>query len=175
MAPDTGQTLSPVLRARRSLKRTWGLTKVPEEGNAAATRESRWRCRRTYDRRKGTLLETHSGLMRALPYMAMGMVVAGNVLGNIFLKLGSGDNADRALMFGLFGWQTIAGIGFFASAVLLYAWALKHLPLHMAQGVASLQFIGAILAAWLIFQEAISLQKWVGIGLICMGLMFVTT
>ncbi|SDR64042.1 EamA-like transporter family protein [Rhizobiales bacterium GAS113] len=113
-------------------------------------------------------------MTRALPYLAMGTVVAGNVLGNIFLKLGSSAGADRTSLFGMFAWQTAAGIGFFASAVLLYAWALKNLPLHIAQGVASLQFVGAILAATFIFDESISLQKWFGIGLICIGLMFVT-
>ncbi|MGA8173108.1 MAG: EamA family transporter [Methylocystis sp.] len=114
-------------------------------------------------------------MTRALPYMAMGMVVISNVLGNVFLKLGSSDNTGRALIFGLFGWQTVAGIGFFASAILIYAWALKYLPLHVAQAAASLQFVGAILAAALVFNEAIYLQKWFGVGLILIGLMFVTT
>jgi hypothetical protein len=33
---------------------------------------------------RGVMLPTLSGLTRALPYLAMGEVVAGNVLGNIF-------------------------------------------------------------------------------------------
>jgi hypothetical protein len=52
----------------------------------------------------------------------------------------------------VFVWQTAAGIGFFASAVLLYAWALR-MPLHIAQGW-SLQFVGAVLAAAFIFGRA---------------------
>lgn len=119
------------------------------------------------------MLQTLSGLTRALPYLAMGAVVVGNVLGNIFLKLGSAGS-NRESIFGVFVWQTAAGIGFFAFAVLIYAWVLRNLPLHIAQGVASLQFVGAVLAAAFIFGEPINHQNWFGIGLICMGLMFVT-
>ncbi len=118
-------------------------------------------------------MEIQSGLARALPYLAMGGVVTGNVLGSVFLKLGSSVRAERASIFGVFGWETVMGVCFFASAVLLYAWALKQLPLHMAQAVGALQFIGAILAAAFVFGEAIGVEKWVGIGLICVGLAFV--
>lgn len=120
------------------------------------------------------MLENQSSSTWALPYLAMGTVVVSNVLGNIFIKFGSSEEVKSAPIFGMFGWQTVVGIGFFASAVLFYAWALKYLPLHIAQGVASLQFVGAILAAALVFDEAISVQKWLGIGLICIGLTFVT-
>jgi multidrug transporter EmrE-like cation transporter len=119
------------------------------------------------------MVETQSGLARAVPYLAMGAVIIGNVLGNVFLKLGSSVDASRAQIFGMFGWQTVAGIGFFAAGILCYALALKSLPLHVAQAIAALQFVGAIAAAAMFFGEAITALKWVGIALICVGLVLV--
>jgi hypothetical protein len=52
---------------------------------------------------------------------------------------------QRSGYFGIFGWQALVGIGFFASGVLFYGLALK-LPLYVAQSVVALQFVGAILA-----------------------------
>jgi len=106
-------------------------------------------------------------------YIAMGVVVLGNILGNVFLKLGARATANRTIFLGFFGWETLVGICCFAAAVLLYAWALKALPLHIAQSIATLQFAGAITAAAIIFGEDITPSKWLGIGLICAGLMVV--
>jgi multidrug transporter EmrE-like cation transporter len=43
--------------------------------------------------------------------------------------------------------------------------------MNLPLGVASLQFVGAVLAAAFIFGEPINCQKWFGIGVICIGLM----
>ncbi len=111
--------------------------------------------------------------MSALSYAAMGLVVCGNVLGNIFLKIGATTEPERAVFFGMFGWQTIMGIGCFAGAVLCYAFALRVLPLHLAQSIAALQFVGAVTAAYIIFGEPIDEMKWIGILMICGGLVLV--
>jgi len=108
------------------------------------------------------------------PHLAMAAVICGNVLGNIFIKLGSVANSDRTLLFGMFGWQTLVGAGCFAAGLMSYAWALKYLPLHMAQAIAALQFVGVILAAVLVFGESIGQVKWVGIAMIATGLLLVT-
>lgn len=114
-------------------------------------------------------------MARALPYLAMAAVVIGNVLGNVFLKLGSTPATDRTLLLGVFSWQTIGGIGFFVLAVLCYAMALKTLPLHLAQAIAALQFVGAVAAAAVFFGEAITGLKWAGIACICIGLALVAS
>ena len=109
-------------------------------------------------------------MSRILPYAAMFLVVAGNVVGNVLIKVGASPPPGREYLFGLFGWQTAAGIGCFGASVLLYAWGLKYLPLHVAQAVVSLQFAGAVLAAAFLLGEAISPQKWLGIVFIWVGL-----
>src|SRR5262249_7762170 len=106
-------------------------------------------------------------------YFAMAFVVVGNVLGNVLLKHGSTAAPGQGLVVGLFGWQTIAGIVCFAAAVISNAMALRELPLHLAQAIAALQFVGAVAAAAVYFGETITAQKWLGIVPICVGLGFV--
>jgi multidrug transporter EmrE-like cation transporter len=101
------------------------------------------------------------------------LVVAGNVVGNVLIKIGATAPSGRAYLFGLFGWQTAAGIGCFGASVFLYAWVLKYLPLHVAQAVASLQFAGAVFAAAFLLGETVTPQKWVGIAFIWVGLSIV--
>lgn len=100
-------------------------------------------------------------------------VVAGNIGGNIFIKLGSTVTDGRAVLLGLFGWQTLVGIVLFASSLLLYAWALKFIPLYVAQSIVALQFTGAVMAAYFYFGERIDGLQWVGIVLILAGLFVV--
>jgi drug/metabolite transporter (DMT)-like permease len=109
-------------------------------------------------------------LSKGLVYGALLAVVVGNVVGNLFMKLGASSRLDDVRLFGIITLPTVIGLGLFASAVLLYAWALRHVDLHIAQILVSLQFVGAILVASLFFGEVITLQKWLGIGLIFTGL-----
>jgi drug/metabolite transporter (DMT)-like permease len=118
--------------------------------------------------------ETRGDTFVMLAYLAMGIVITSNVLGSVFIKIGSSVPTERALLFGLFGWQTIAGIMCFAFAMLFYALALKELPLHVAQAIATLQYVGSVAAAVLIFGEIVTMEKWFGIALICIGVIFVS-
>jgi drug/metabolite transporter (DMT)-like permease len=90
------------------------------------------------------------------------------------MKLGSSVDARHAPILGVFGWQTLLGIGFFASGVVFYGLALKIVPLYAAQAVVTLQFVGVILAAVIVFGEALDLRQWLGIAFIVIGLSLVT-
>lgn len=107
---------------------------------------------------------------RWLGYAALALVVAGNATGNLLLKLGAGISESRQLLFGLVAWQTLAGMACFGFGLLAYAWALKQFELHMAQIIVSLQYVLAILLAMFVLGEQISGGKWLGIGLIAVGL-----
>ena len=120
------------------------------------------------------MVHTEANWLRMLPYAALSAVVIANVLGNIFMKLGSSVDAKHAPILGVFGWQTLLGISFFASGVLFYGLALKVLPLYTAQAVVTLQFVGVILAAAILFGEAIDVRQWLGIAFIIIGLGLVT-
>ena len=106
-----------------------------------------------------------------LAFCALLAVVLGNILGNVFLKVGAGSDVGGYKVLGLFGWPTLVGLCFYGSGVLLYAWALRTVELHIAQAVLALQFAGAIAVAAFFFDEPISPQKWVGLILIFVGLL----
>jgi len=110
---------------------------------------------------------------RLLGFAMLGFVILANAAGNLLLKIGAADSANRAV-FGTYSWQTIGGVGCFALSVLAYAWALKHIELHVAQIVVSLQYIAVIALSALLLREQISFAQWWGIALIAAGL-FVCT
>jgi multidrug transporter EmrE-like cation transporter len=113
------------------------------------------------------------GWERTLPYVAICCVVACNVLGNVFVKLGSSSIGDGGVMFGLIKAQTVYGGVFFVISLVCYAFALRTLPLHLAQAIVALQFVGTIIAAAVVFGEVITVVKWTGIALVCVGLTLV--
>jgi multidrug transporter EmrE-like cation transporter len=110
-----------------------------------------------------------------IAYSAMFAVVFGNVTGNVLMKAGGSVEPNRTILFGIIAWQTLAGIAFFASSIVLYAWVLRQLPLYIAQAIASLQFVGATLAAAILFGESIAPGKWFGVGLIVSGLIVIAS
>jgi drug/metabolite transporter (DMT)-like permease len=110
---------------------------------------------------------------RLLSFLALGLVILGNAAGNVLLKLGANPNAPRPL-FGLLGWQTAAGVVCFAFGILAYAWALRHIELHVAQIVVALQYVTVILLAALLLGEQIPTTQWFGIALIAAGLFICT-
>jgi len=104
--------------------------------------------------------------------IALGIVaiVSCTICANLLLKVGAGASTQEKVFLGVFGWKTALGLFAFAAAGVMYAWILKWLPLHVAQGIAAAQFIGVILASWLVLSEHISGAQWVGIALIAAGI-----
>ena len=103
-------------------------------------------------------------------YLALAVVIIGNAAGNLLLKIGADITNPRQLLFGLFPWQTVAGIACFALGILAYSWALRNFELHAAQIIVSLQYVAVIALAALVLGEQIDIQKWGGIALIALGL-----
>jgi multidrug transporter EmrE-like cation transporter len=116
------------------------------------------------------MTDTGTNLARALPYIGMGGVVLGNVIANLFMKLGSNQAAAIPGSGNFLTLPTFIGIAIFGASVLLYAWVLKYLPLYLAQSMAALQFVGVIMTAALFFGEPIIMRQWLGFALIMLGL-----
>jgi len=106
---------------------------------------------------------------RLVGFAMLVLVILANAAGNVLLKIGAGPNVNRTL-FGVITWQTAAGVACFALSVVAYAWALKHIELHVAQIVVSLQYISVIVLSVLLLGEQISMTQWCGIALIAAGL-----
>ncbi|HST28084.1 MAG TPA: EamA family transporter [Rudaea sp.] len=106
---------------------------------------------------------------RLAGFVLLAFVILANAAGNVLLKIGAGPHANRAVL-GFISWQTAVGVACFGLSVIAYAWALKHIELHVAQIVVSLQYISVIALSVLLLGEQISMQQWCGIALICAGL-----
>lgn len=96
-------------------------------------------------------------------------MIGSTVAANLLMKLGAHDRPS-AILLGLFSLRTAMGLSFFGFAALNYAWVLRLLPLNVAQSMAAAQFICVILASRIILMEPISPMRWVGIGLIGIGI-----
>jgi drug/metabolite transporter (DMT)-like permease len=103
-------------------------------------------------------------------FLGGALIVVCTICANLLLKLGASVNASERVFFNVFGWKTVFGLCMFGIGGVLYAWILKWLPLHVAQVIAAAQFVGVILASWLVLSEQISTAQWLGITLIAAGI-----
>lgn len=58
-------------------------------------------------------------------------------------------------------------------ATILWMYILKHWPLSMAYPMASMSYVFALIIAIVFLHEAVAWNRWVGIGLIMVGCIFV--
>jgi drug/metabolite transporter (DMT)-like permease len=100
----------------------------------------------------------------------MAPVVICNVAANLLLKTGAGK-APSALLAGLLSWQSFLGLCAFGMAGLLYAFALRHLPLSLAQLLTVSQYPLVVFAAMLFLGESLDRSQIIGSVLIAIGVM----
>ncbi|MEF3307956.1 SMR family transporter [Paenibacillus sp. GYB004] len=102
-------------------------------------------------------------------------------LGQVFLKWGvspadepaGGTGAVAGLLRALSSWPLWAGLAAYGFSLLLWLFALKKFPLSTAYPMVSLGYIVVMAAGAIFFQETVSVQKWVGVGLISCGVIFI--
>ena len=95
------------------------------------------------------------------------------VAANLMLKIGAMDPPEARWLFGVLGWKSAAGLCLFGFGGVIYAVALRAVPLNVAQMFTAAQFIGVVLAAGLVLGEPISLARWFGIACTCVGIVMV--
>jgi drug/metabolite transporter (DMT)-like permease len=97
------------------------------------------------------------------------------VVGNLLLKTGV-QNAGVAAIWplNLLNARTLLGALSFCCAMVFYMMVLKRTTLNLAQSIFALQFVLVIIAANVILNEPIGLQRWLGIGLIAAGLFVIS-
>jgi multidrug transporter EmrE-like cation transporter len=106
--------------------------------------------------------------------VALILMIGCTVVANLLLKVGAAVPAAHRVFFGLFAWQTGAGVVVFGGALLFYIWVLRTLPLNIAQSFAAAQFICVILASAVVLSEHIPPVRWFGIALIFLGILVVS-
>ena len=69
-------------------------------------------------------------------------------------------------------WFALCGLCFGVSS-LLWMYIIKHYPLSMAYPMIRLSYVMGMLAAVLIFHEHVPVTRWIGLGLIIIGVVLV--
>jgi drug/metabolite transporter (DMT)-like permease len=100
-------------------------------------------------------------------------VIACTVAANLMLKLGADVPEAQRVFFGVFGWESVAGLAVFGCGGIIYGVLLRRVPLNLAQVFAAAQFIGVVTAASLVLGEPISPARWLGIACITFGIVLV--
>lgn len=110
--------------------------------------------------------------------MKIYLLVALNVLllvgGQILWKLGIGPGADlKAVVMALFTPYILAGLILYAIATVLWLYILSREQLSIVYPLQSIAYALGVLAAWLIFKEAIPATRWIGVLFIFAGAAFI--
>jgi len=69
-------------------------------------------------------------------------------------------------------WLLASGISLI-SATFLWAYILKHFEFSVAYPVTAFAYVFGMLAAIFIFHETVSITRWIGVGLIILGVLFI--
>lgn len=97
------------------------------------------------------------------------------VIGNLLLKTGVQQSGVAEIWpLSLLNARTALGAMSFCFAMIFYMMVLKRTTLNLAQSIFALQFVLVIIAANVILNEPIGMQRWLGIGLIAAGLFVVS-
>jgi multidrug transporter EmrE-like cation transporter len=97
-----------------------------------------------------------------------------DVARELCFKLGADADARASsrpaqfAMFGQSGW-TVCGFACWGVELIAWTYVLTRLPLNVAFPIMSLTYALTPLAGWLLLNEAIDRQRWIGIGLITTG------
>ena len=105
---------------------------------------------------------------------SMLLVFTASVIGSLgmaFLKMGSA-HLTRSL-WSFLNPKLLFGIALFLGSSVFYAWGIKDGQLSVLYPMVSLGYVWGLLWAKLFFNEALTKQKFMGLGLILLGVCFV--
>ena len=98
--------------------------------------------------------------------------------GQVFLKISLSKTGPFRFSWGYFNdfltcWQWAACGASFLNACIILIYILKRYEFSLAYPITSMTFVFSILAGFLVFGEAVSVNKWVGVGLITLGIIVI--
>ena len=106
--------------------------------------------------------------------VSMLLVFTASVIGSfgaVFLKLGAAQ-LNRSIL-SLLNWRLAIGVSLFLGSSVFYALGIKGGQLSVLYPMVSLGYIWTLLWSRLFFREALTGQKFLGLGLILLGVFFV--
>lgn len=96
------------------------------------------------------------------------LLVAGQSLWKVGLERMGGLQLNNILQV-LFSPLILAGLVLYGIATILWLAVLSRLPLSVAYPLQSLAYVLGIFVAFYFFHEAIPLNRWIGVGIIVVG------
>ena len=107
-----------------------------------------------------------------------------NALAQVFLKLGMGTaelpvqwtagEALRLMFWAVLNPWIVAGLTSYALSILVWMYVLAHNEVSYAYPFLSIGFALVTVLGWWIFDDSLSLQRILGISLICLGVVLVS-
>ena len=105
-------------------------------------------------------------------WFALAGAIVTSLAGQALLK-GAADR--QSFLEQLLDWRSLVGLLLYASAAMLFMWALRRIPLSVAVPCTAISYVGAALTGRLVYSEPLSLRHWVAIGLISIGVILIAT
>lgn len=99
--------------------------------------------------------------------------VACDVFGQTFFKLGAMGIASGTQRFRTGLLWVLAGLGVYVVEIFVWLRVLAIAPLTLAAPIASLNYIGVMLAGRCLFREHIAPRQWAGAALVMLGVIAV--
>jgi drug/metabolite transporter (DMT)-like permease len=111
--------------------------------------------------------------MTSTPVSSIVLVLFASVVGSfgaVFLKLGA---VRLSGIWSLLNWRLGLGVGLYLGSSIFYGLGIRHGQISVLFPMVSLGYIWTLLWSRLFFGEAFTRQKFVGLGLILAGVLFV--
>jgi drug/metabolite transporter (DMT)-like permease len=118
--------------------------------------------------------------MSALPAILAGVLlaVAGQLLVKHGINLQGGGSFAAGLLRGYLRIYSspwvLLGSGLYAVSILFWVYSLSRVPLSFAYPFVSLSYVLVILASRLLLGEAVPPLRWLGVAVICAGILLVS-
>ena len=108
------------------------------------------------------------------PIDSMLLVLVASIIGSfgaVFLKMGA-EKLKKSL-FHIFSWQAALGVGLFLLSSVFFVMGIKHGELSVLYPMVSLGYVWTLLWSRIFFKEPVTAQKFVALGMILTGIVFI--
>jgi drug/metabolite transporter (DMT)-like permease len=108
------------------------------------------------------------------PVSSMLLVLVASIFGSfgaVFLKMGA--EKLKAGLLNIISWQAALGVGLFLLSSVFFVMGIKHGELSVLYPMVSLGYVWTLLWARLFFKEPVTKQKFLALGMILTGIVFI--
>lgn len=107
----------------------------------------------------------------SIAYLHLASSIGFGVAGQLLMKSAALSSAQS--LQGLVSLSTLFALGVYGLGVINWIMALRSVNLGVAYSVSSLNYVGIFLGSYFLFDEAISAQRLIGVGLIFFGVLLI--